>query len=478
MVKNNYIAGEWVSGTHTIENRNPSQPEDLIGLYAQADEEQLYTALAAAKTAQAQWADIGLEQRQTVLAAIGAEVMQRAAELGKQLSREEGKPLAEGVGEIYRAGQFFNYFAAETLRQLGTNADSVRAGVDIDVRREPIGTVAVISPWNFPTATASWKIAPALAFGNAVLWKPANLTPASAVLLTEIIAKQDIPAGLFNLVMGSGDTIGSQLVSSPLVDGISFTGSLTVGRKIATMAAPNLTKLQMEMGAKNPLVVMDDADMELAVRCAVSGAYGGSGQKCTAASRIIVHDAVFGTFVEKMSKATKALVVGDALNKNTQMGPVVSAGQLKSNLAYMRLAKEEGARHILGGERLPREGYFMSPALFVGENDMRINCEEMFAPIACVIRAKNYEEALQLANDTEYGLASAIITQSLARAQDFRRRAKAGCVMINLPTAGTDYHVPFGGRKNSSYGSREQGPAATEFYTAVKTTYTCAGKAE
>ena len=477
MVKNNYIAGEWLGNANTVENHNPSQPEDLIGLYAQADEAQLQTALAAAKVAQIQWANVGLEKRQSVLAAIGSEMIQRSAELGEQLSREEGKPLAEGVGEVYRAGQFFQYFAAETLRQLGSNADSVRPGVDIDVRREPIGTVAVISPWNFPTATASWKIAPALAFGNAVLWKPANLTPASAVLLTEIIAKQDIPAGLFNLVMGGGDTLGCQLVSSPLVDGITFTGSLAVGRKIAAMAMTNLTKLQMEMGSKNPLVVMDDADLDIAVRCAVIGAYGGSGQKCTASSRLIVHDEVFDVFVEKMSEATKALKVGDALDKNTQMGPVVSAGQLESNMAYMSLAKEEGAQHICGGERLPGEGYFMSPALLVGTNDMRINREEMFAPIACVLRAKNYEEALQLANDTEYGLASGIITQSLARAQDFRRRAKTGCVMVNLPTAGTDYHVPFGGRKNSSYGSREQGPAAAEFYTVVKTAYINAGKA-
>ena len=474
---NNYIVGEWVGGANTIENRNPSEPSDLIGLYAQADEKQLHTALAAAKAAQEKWADVGLEKRQSVLAAIGKEMIERSAELGWQLSREEGKPLAEGIGEVYRAGQFFNYFAAETLRQLGDTAASVRPGVEIDVHREPLGTVAVISPWNFPTATASWKIAPALAFGNAVLWKPANLTPASAVLLTEIIAKQDIPAGLFNLLMGAGDSLGQQLAASA-IDGISFTGSLVVGRKIASTAALNLTKLQMEMGSKNPLVVMDDADLDVAANSAAVGAYGGSGQKCTASSRLIVHEAVFDAFVEKMTAATAAMKVGHALEKGTKIGPVVSALQLESNQSYMRLAKEEGAQHVFGGERLPGEGYFMSPALFIGDNDMRINREEMFAPIACVIRAKNYDEAVQLANDTEYGLVSGIITRSLARARDFRRRTKTGCVTINLPTAGTDYHVPFGGRKNSSYGPREQGQAAAEFYTVVKTAYTHAGRPE
>ncbi len=475
----NFIAGTWVAGDDTIENRNPSDTRDLIGSVAQANRTQLDEALAAAHGAQAHWAKSGLEQRAGVLDTIGRELMARSAELGELLSREEGKPRAEGVGEIYRSGQFFTYYAAEVLRQIGDNADSVRANIEIDVRREPVGVVAVISPWNFPTATASWKIAPALAFGNAIIWKPANLTPASAWALTEIISRQDLPQGLFNLVMGPGGAVGQALIESPDVDAISFTGSLAVGRRIAMAAAANLTKVQLEMGSKNPLVVMDDADLDVATACALAGAYGGTGQKCTASSRLIVHEAVHDAFVERMVEGIKAFKVGHALAEGTQIGPVVSAEQLEENLAYMAIAAQEGCEHAIGGERLEREteGYFMSPALLLGtRNDMRVNREEMFAPIACVQKAGSYDEALSIANDTEFGLTSGIVTRSLARANHFRRNTRTGCVMVNLPTAGTDYHVPFGGRGNSSYGPREQGRYAVEFYTTVKTAYVSAGE--
>ncbi len=474
----NLIAGEWLRGESEIENRNPSDTRDLIGHVAQASRAQLEDALSAARSAQAEWAKTGLEKRVSVLNAIGHELMQRSAELGELLSREEGKPRAEGVGEIYRSGQFFTYYAAEVLRQIGDNADSVRDGVEIDVRREPVGVVAVISPWNFPTATASWKIAPALAFGNAVIWKPANLTPASAWALSEIISRQQIPKGLFNLVMGAGGSIGQALIESPHINAISFTGSLGVGRGIAASAAANLTKVQLEMGSKNPLVVMDDADLDVAVTCALAGAYSGSGQKCTASSRLIVHQAVHDAFVDRMISGVKAFKVGHALAEGTQIGPVVSEGQLRENLAYIDIAAEEGCERAVGGERLEREtdGYFMAPALLINSrNDMRVNREEMFAPIACVQKVGSYEEALSVANDTEFGLTSGIITRSLARANHFRRNARTGCVMVNLPTAGTDYHVPFGGRGNSSYGPREQGRYAVEFYTAVKTAYIYAG---
>ncbi len=474
----NFIAGEWLRGESEIENRNPSDTSDLIGLVAQASRAQLADALAAARSAQVLWARTGLEKRVSVLNAIGNELMQSSAELGELLSREEGKPRAEGVGEVYRSGQFFTYYAAEVLRQIGDNADSVRDGVEIDVRREPVGVVAVISPWNFPTATASWKIAPALAFGNAVIWKPANLTPASAWALTEIISRQEIPKGLFNLVMGAGGAIGQALINSPQVNAISFTGSLNVGRGIAASAAANLTRVQLEMGSKNPLVVMDDADLDVAVSSALAGAYSGTGQKCTASSRLIVHEAVHDAFVDRMVSGIKAFKVGHALAEGIQIGPVVSESQLKENLAYMEIAVEEGCERAIGGERLQREteGYFMAPALLLNSrNDMRVNREEMFAPIACVQKAGSYEEALSVANDTEFGLTSGIITRSLARANHFRRNARTGCVMVNLPTAGTDYHVPFGGRGNSSYGPREQGRYAVEFYTTVKTVYIHAG---
>ena len=476
--KNNFIAGEWLAGDNSIENRNPSDLSDIIGHFAQASSTQLDKALDAARAAQKIWAATGLEARQTVLMNIGNELMERSAELGTLLSREEGKPLAEGKGEIYRAGQFFTYYAAEVLRQIGDTADSVRPNIEIDVRREPVGTVAIVSPWNFPTATAVWKIAPALAFGNAVIWKPANLVPASAVALAEIIARQNLPAGLFNLVMGAGGSIGQQLIESPAIDAISFTGSVEVGKQIAQSAIGNLTKVQMEMGSKNALAVMDDGDMDIAVSAALGGAFGGTGQKCTASSRLIVHSAVHDEFVEKLAAGAAAMVVDNALIEGTQIGPVVSQSQLDENMAYMELARAEGGAVICGGERVNRDtdGYYMTPAVVAGtSNDWRINREEMFAPIACVIRTDSYDEALHLVNDTHFGLTSGIITRDLARASHFRRNARTGCVMVNLPTAGTDYHVPFGGRGSSSYGPREQGGYAVEFYTTVKTAYISSG---
>ena len=475
---NNYIAGEWVASKEAVENRNPSDISDLIGQYAQATTAQLETAIDAAAAAQKIWQATGLEARQTALMKIGNALIDRADELGELLSREEGKPRAEGRGEVYRAGQFFTYYAAEVLRQIGDNADSVRPGIEIDVRRDPVGVVAVISPWNFPTATAVWKIAPALAFGNAVIWKPANLVPASAVALTEIIADAGLPAGLFNLVMGAGSTIGDALVSHPAIKAITFTGSVETGRRIAAAAIGNMPRMQMEMGSKNALVVMDDADIDLAVACAVNGAFGGTGQKCTASSRLIVHDAVHDAFVEKLVAETTQLKVGHALEDGTQIGPVVSDTQLAENLDYVALAKSEGGEILCGGERLSlaHDGFYMAPCLVAGtQNDWRVNREEMFAPIACIMRAGSYDEALNIVNDTPFGLTAGIITKSLARASHFRRNADTGCVMVNLPTAGTDYHVPFGGRGDSSYGPREQGQYAVDFFTSVKTAYIASG---
>ena len=477
----NYIAGEWLASDQQVENRNPSDISDLIGLYAQADTAQLDKALNAADEARIQWAKVGLEQRQTILHSIGEELMSRAAELGELLAREEGKPIAEGKGEIYRAGQFFTYYAAEVLRQIGDTADSVRPGVEVFVNREPVGTVAIISPWNFPTATAVWKIAPAMAFGNAVIWKPANLVPASAVALAQIIDRQTdkgLPKGLFNLIMGSGRQIGQQLIESPAINAISFTGSVEVGKTIAKAAINNLTKVQMEMGSKNALAVMDDANMDTAVACALNGAFGGTGQKCTASSRLIVHSSVHDEFVERLVAGANAMVVDHALKEGTQMGPVVSEDQLKQNLEYVELAKSEGGTLVCGGEQLEREtqGYYMAPTIFTDtSNDMRVNREEIFAPMTCVIKVDSYNQALETVNDTNFGLTSGIITESLAKASDFRRNAKTGCVMVNLATAGTDYHVPFGGRGDSSYGPREQGQYAAEFYTTVKTSYVHSG---
>ncbi|WP_027962196.1 aldehyde dehydrogenase family protein [Halomonas halodenitrificans] len=469
-----YINGTWVEGQGSITNINPSDTSDIVGEYAQASVAQVEEAIGAAKQGQKQWAKTGLEHRYGVLMAIGDELIARKAELGELLAREEGKTLAEGMGEVHRSGQFFHYYGAEVLRQIDERAESVRPGVEVDIRREPVGVVGIISPWNFPMATAVWKIAPALAFGNAVVFKPANLVPGSAWALSEIISRQDMPAGTYNLVMGSGGSIGDALISSPDIQALSFTGSLEVGRRVAAATAANLVKCQLEMGSKNALIVADDADLDLAVEAAFNGAYSGTGQKCTASSRLIVTEKVHDAFVDKLIKRLEQVRVGHALEEGVSFGPAADARQLESNLAWVERAQKEGAKLAFGGERLERDtdGYFMAPTLFVDTtNDMPINREEVFGPIACVIKVADADEAIEALNDTHFGLTAGIITDSLALASEFKARAETGCVMVNLATAGTDYHVPFGGRKNSSFGPREQGRYAREFYTVVKTCY-------
>jgi aldehyde dehydrogenase (NAD+) len=470
----NLIGGAWRGGDASVANVNPSNTDDVLGHYAQASERDTLDAIAAAKAAQPSWYQSGLESRYKVLLSIGSELINRAEELGRLLAREEGKPFAEGKGEVYRAGQFFHYYAAEVHRQIGDTADSVRPGIEVETWREPMGVVGVISPWNFPIATPVWKIAPALAFGNAVVWKPANLVPASAHALAEIIDRHDLPAGTFNLTMGAGRTVGNALVGSPDVDALTFTGSVETGKQVGARAMQNLTKVQMEMGSKNALVVLDDADIDTAVQCAFAGGYSGTGQKCTASSRIIVTEGIHDRFVEAMVERLQRARVGHALGEGTEIGPVVDANQLEQDLAWIEKAQSEGAKLAFGGEQVQGEtsGYFLQPTLFTEtHNRMTVNQEEMFAPICCVQKVKDYDAALEAVNDTRFGLTCGVVTRSLGPAMHFKRNAKFGCVMINLPTAGTDYHVPFGGRNESSYGPREQGQYAREFYTEVKTTY-------
>lgn len=473
-VLGNLIDGEWVTSSEFSTNTNPSDTSDVIGLYATGTSEDCTRAIAAARRAAEGWGRSGLEQRKTVLDKIGAELIERKEEIGRILSREEGKPLAEGIGEVARAGQFFQYHAAQVLVPTGESVDSVRPGIDVEVRREALGVIGIITPWNFPVAVAAWKIAPALAFGNAVVLKPAEIVPASAWMLADIINRSGLPAGVFNLVMGSGREVGETLAKSPDIDAITFTGSVDVGRRIARNAIENMVKIQLEMGSKNALVVLNDADLDVAVQCAVAGAFSGTGQKCTASSRLIVEEGIHDQFVEKLVAAMQELVVGNALANDTQIGPVVDVKQYEQILAYIEMAKREGAKLVHGGEALTldTQGFYLTPTLFSNtNNEMRINREEVFGPLACVIKATNYDHALEISNDTDFGLTSGIITQSLKYAAHFKRHSKSGCVMVNLPTAGTDYHVPFGGRKASSYGPREQGQYAQEFYTIVKTNY-------
>jgi aldehyde dehydrogenase (NAD+) len=475
----NLIAGDWVAGDDLVENVNPSDLDEVVGLYARADAAQTTAAIAAARAAFPAWAGTGLERRQEILDGVGSELIARKEELGELLSREEGKTRAEGIGEVARAGQFFRYYAAECLRQIGDSAQSVRPGVEVEVHREPLGVVGIITPWNFPTAIPAWKIAPALAFGNCVVFKPADLVPASAWALAEILSRSGLPAGAFNLVMGRGREVGETILTSPEVDAVTFTGSETTGGHVARRAVERMAKVQLEMGGKNPLVVLDDADLDVAVAAAINGAFFATGQRCTASSRLIVTEGIHDRFVATVIDRMGRLRVGPALDPESDIGPVVDATQLQQNLSYLDIGAKEGAKLAAGGQLLNRDtrGHFMAPALFTEtHNDMRINREEIFGPIAAVIPVRDYDEALATANDTKFGLTAGIVTASLKYASHFRGHAAAGTVMVNLPTAGTDYHVPFGGRKASSYGPREQGSYAREFYTIVKTCYTNPGQ--
>jgi aldehyde dehydrogenase (NAD+) len=466
----NYVNGQWAPGATWSKNINPSDLSDVVGEYAQADQAQTEQAIAAARAAAAGWGNFNVQARADMLDKIGNEILARKDELGKLLSREEGKTLPEGVGEVARAGNIFKFFAGEVLRRTGELVPSVRPGVDVEVTREPLGVVGIISPWNFPAAIPAWKIAPALAYGNCVVFKPADLVPGSAWAMADIIARAGLPAGAFNLVMGRGSVVGEALVSDPRVDAISFTGSVDTGRKIAQKAVARMAKFQLEMGGKNPLVVLDDADLKTAVESAVNGAFFSTGQRCTASSRLIVTKGIHNKFVEALADRLKTLVVDDALKAGTQIGPVVDKNQLNQDLFYIEEGKKEGAKLTYGGKLLKREkeGFYLEPALFVDtRNGMRINREEIFGPVASVLAADDYDEALQLANDTPFGLSAGIVTSSLKHAAHFRRNSQAGMVMVNLPTAGVDYHVPFGGRKGSSYGPREQGRYVKTAYVAA-----------
>ncbi len=471
----NLINGEWVAGATVSVNRNPSDTSDVVGEYAQADAEQTRTAIAAAKKAFGTWSTGSIQERANILDRAGTEIIARKDELGALLSREEGKTLPEGIGEAMRAGQIFKFFAGEVVRLTGDKLPSVRPGVDVEVTREPLGVIGLITPWNFPIAIPAWKIAPALAYGNTVVCKPADLVPGCAWAIADILVRAGLPAGVFNLVMGRGSVVGETMVNHPDVIGISFTGSVSTGRALAAKAIARMAKVQLEMGGKNPLVVLDDADLATAVNVAVQGSYFSTGQRCTASSRLIVTDGIHDRFVAAVIDKLKVLKVDNALSAGTEIGPVVDQSQLDQDMKYLEIGKNDGATLAVGGERLKRatEGFYMAPALFTGAtNTMRIAREEIFGPVAAVLRVKDYDEALAVANDTEFGLASGIVTTSLKHASHFKRHAEAGMVMVNLPTAGVDYHVPFGGRKGSSYGSREQGRYAAEFFTTVKTAYT------
>jgi acyl-CoA reductase-like NAD-dependent aldehyde dehydrogenase len=470
----NLIGGEWVQGDSVSENLNPSDLDDVVGEYAQGTAEDLNRAVAAAKAAAPAWAKATAQTRGDLLDKVGDRLLAREEELGTLLSREEGKTLAEGRGEVQRAGRVFKFYAGECLRATGDILPSLRPNVTIEARHEPLGVIGLITPWNFPIAIPAWKSAPALAYGNTVVMKPADQTPASAHALAEIIAECGAPAGVFNLVMGRGRVVGEAMLNHADVDAISFTGSQDVGSRVAEVCAKSFKRFQLEMGGKNPLVILDDADLDAAVAGALNGAFFSTGQRCTASSRLIVTKGVYKAFVEKLTAALQAITVGHALDPKSQIGPVVSEPQLRQDLDYIEIGKGEGAKLAFGGARLDlaTRGFFMQPALFVDvDNQMRIAREEIFGPVAGVIPADSPDHALEIANDTPFGLSAGVYTTSLKHARMFQDGMKAGMVMVNLPTAGVDHQAPFGGTKGSSFGPREQGPYAREFYTKMKTCY-------
>ncbi|MDA7949547.1 MAG: aldehyde dehydrogenase family protein [Hyphomicrobiaceae bacterium] len=469
------IDGEWLSSPDYTANLNPADGEEVIGYSAQGDAATVDAAVSTAQRAAPMWACTTSQMRADILDKAGQLLLERASQIGHVLAREEGKTLSEATGETVRAGQVFKFFAGEALRVTGQQIASLRAGVEVGVAREPLGVVGVITPWNFPIAILAWKVAPALAYGNTVVLKPAELTPASAHNLAQILAEAGCPNGVFNLVFGPGETVGEAIVNHPDISAISFTGSQGVGQRISAACGRSQKKIQMEMGGKNPMVILDDADLDHAVDVSVNGAFFSTGQRCTASSRLIVHAGVYDAFAERMVGAIRVLRVGNPLDEMTQIRPVCSKQQLESNLSYVKLARAEHA-DVIGGEALDSRGFFQKPGLFLNANNsMRTSREEIFGPLASVIKVDSFEEAVCVANDTPFGLSSGICTSSLRRASHFKSQSTAGMVMVNLPTAGVDYHVPFGGRKGSSFGAREQGRMAVEFYSSVKTTYTFSG---
>ncbi|PDT02087.1 aldehyde dehydrogenase family protein [Rhizobium chutanense] len=472
----NLIAGEWV-GTDATKNINPSDTNEVVGLYADGSAEDTKNAIAAAKAAFPAWSRSGIWERHVILKKAGDEIMARKDELGALLAREEGKTLPEATGEVIRASQIFEFFAGEALRLAGEVIPSVRPNIGVEITREGLGVIGIITPWNFPIAIPAWKIAPALCYGNTIVFKPAELVPACSWAIVDILNRAGLPKGVLNLVMGKGSVVGQAMLESPDVHGITFTGSTGTGRRVAAASIEHNRKFQLEMGGKNPMVVLDDADLSVAVEAAANSGFFSTGQRCTASSRLIVTEGIHDKFVAALTDKLKTLVVDNALKAGTHIGPVVDERQLKTDTDYIEIGKKEGAKLAFGGELVSRDtpGFYLQPTLFTeATNQMRISREEIFGPVVSVIRARDYDEALAIANDTPFGLSAGIATTSLKHATHFKRNSEAGMVMVNLPTAGVDFHVPFGGRKGSSYGPREQGKYAAEFYTTVKTAYTLA----
>ena len=471
----NLIGGEWMalSSRELFENRNPADPDDVVGLFPKANVEDARSALSCAQSALPGWANMPPPARGIILDKASQIISSRLDEMAATLTREEGKTLAEAKGEVTRARDIFRYFSGEGWRYGGQVLPSSTNGELLYTRREPLGVISIITPWNFPVAIPAWKIAPALIYGNTVVFKPAKDAPLIGMMLVEALVEAGLPPGVINYLTGDGSTIGIEMVGNHIVNGISFTGSREVGVGIYQQAIQHMPRVQLEMGGKNALIVLQDANLELAVDLTVKGGFGLTGQACTATSRVIVEEPVADAYVSALAKAARNLVVGNGMESGVQMGPVVNRSQLEIDYKYMTLGQTEGARLLAGGEIDERLGYYAQATVFDHvEPNMRIAQEEIFGPVISVMRAKNLDDAIEKANSVSFGLTAGVVTNDLQKAFAFANRAEAGVVKINEPTTGLALNAPFGGFKHSSANTfKEQGQAALDFYTRTKTIY-------
>ena len=474
----NYVGGQWVEckSKKTFPNINPADTDEVVGLFQASAAEDVIEACDTAAKAQPAWAALPAPRRGEYLFKAAEILESRLAKLGEDMTREEGKTLPEAKAEVKRAINIFRYFGGEGARQFSYQIPSERENVFCYTMRKPLGVVGLITPWNFPSAIPAWKMAPALVGGNTVVIKPASLAPLSALRLVEALHEAGIPAGAINYITGGGGAVGNALVEHRAIRAVSFTGSCEVGNTLYEKVARRKIRVQLEMGGKNPTVVLKDADLNYAADILVNGAFFSTGQKCTACSRAVIERAIYEPLVEILVAKTKKMKVGNGLEPGVDMGPAVDASQLETDLKYIEIAKQEGAKLLCGGNRLTGgiydKGYFVEPTIFGNVTpEMRIAQEEVFGPVLALMVAEDFDDAMRLANSARFGLSASIVSRDLTRVHQFINRIEAGLITVNLPTAGVEYQLPFGGTKESSFGMREQGPLALDFYTETRTVY-------
>ncbi len=478
----NLINGLWQdsSSGKTIESINPANTADIVGTVPASTHEDVDSAVKAAREAYSSWRLMPAPKRGEILFRLAELIGKNKIALGTLVTREMGKVINEGLGDVQEAIDMAYFMAGEGRRLSGQTVPSELAAKDCKSMREPIGVFALITPWNFPTAIPSWKLLPALIGGNTVIFKPSSYTPVSATRLVELFVEAGVPPGVINLVHGSGSEVGEYLASHPGIDGVSFTGSSAVGEKLTKICAGLDKELSCEMGGKNPIIVMDDANLALAVEGALWAAFGTTGQRCTAASRVIVHEKVYDEFLDMFTKATEGLTLGDGLDEATDVGPLINSSQMEKVLNYIEIGKEEGARLVTGGARATTDennldkGYFIEPTIFADVTPgMRIEKEEIFGPVVAVIKATDLCDAISIANDSEYGLSSSIYTQDVNSSAHAESALETGIVYINAPTIGAEIQLPFGGIKRTGVGHREAGGrgGALDMFTRWKIVY-------